>query len=98
MNPMVAQHLKQVKEGVEDLCALLAETSEQIAHQTEAREELRKQHWTQAKEIAILKEGQDELAGLRRENDRLHGQTKEIAERLRRILRCTRALSEEFPP
>ena len=97
MNPLVAEQLKQIRQGVQDLCAILAQADEEVVRQTQARDRLQQLQWSQSKQIAVLKEGQEELPFLRKQNDELTKQCDEIRARLKRILQYTRALGDEYP-
>ena len=96
MNPLIAQRIKQIIKGIEDLKAELVETQEQVKNLTESRNELQKKNWAEAKEIAVFKERIEEVTELKEQNARLLAKTSEFEERLRRILAYTETLESEF--
>ena len=96
MNPLIAQRIKQIIKGIEDLKAELAETQEQVKNLTESRNELQKKNWAEAKEIAVFKERIEEVTELKEQNARLLAKVSEFEERLRRILAYTETLESEF--
>ena len=96
MNPLVAQRIKQIVQGIEDLKTELLETQEQMKNLAESKSELQKKNWAQAKEISLFKERVEELAALKTQNERLVAKTAEFEERLRRILAQTETLETEF--
>jgi len=96
MNPLIAQRVKQIIKGIEDLKAELAETQEQVKNLTESRNELQKKNWAEAKEIAVFKERIEEVTELKEQNARLLAKVSEFEERLRRILAYTETLESEF--
>jgi len=95
MNPLVAQHLDQVRKGIQDLSEALTQTHEQLAQHKQTREQLQKQNWAQAREIAVLKNDAQDIAQLREENKRFRQKDAQLRERLARILRYTAALTDE---
>ena len=96
MNPLIAQRIKQIVKGIEDLKTELVETQEQVKNLTESRNELQKKNWALAKEIAVFKERIEEVTELKEQNARLLAKTSEFEERLRRILAYTETLESEF--
>jgi peptidoglycan hydrolase CwlO-like protein len=96
MNPLIAQRVKQIVKGIEDLKAELLETQEQVKNLTESRNELQKKNWAEAKEIAVFKERIEEVTELKEQNARLLAKVSEFEERLRRILAYTETLESEF--
>jgi len=98
MNPLVAQRVRQIAKGIEDLKAELVLTREQLESMTEVRDEMQKKSWSQAKEMAVLKERVDELLALREDNERLAKQMEKLEERLRRVLGVVDTLEGEFRP
>ena len=96
MNPLIAQRIKQIIKGIEDLKAELVETQEQVKNLTESRNELQKKNWAEAKEIAVFKERIEEVTELKEQNARLLAKVSEFEERLRRILAYTETLESEF--
>ena len=98
MNPLVAQRARQIAKGIEDLKAELALAQDQLESMTEVRDETQKKSWSQAKEMAVLKERVDELLALREDNERLVKQMETLEERLRRVLGVVETLESEFRP
>ncbi len=96
MNPHISQKVRQIAEGIEDLKMELLRAQEQMEKLAEARNELQKKFWAQAKELAVYKERLDEVEQMRAENERLVALTKEFGERLHRILEYTERLEAEF--
>jgi peptidoglycan hydrolase CwlO-like protein len=96
MNPLIAQRIKQIIKGIEDLKAELVETQEQVKNLTESRNELQKKNWAEAKEIAVFRERIEEVTELKEQNARLLAKVSEFEERLRRILAYTETLESEF--
>jgi uncharacterized phage infection (PIP) family protein YhgE len=96
MNPLIAQRIKQIVKGIEDLKDELLETQEQLKTLAESRNELQRKNWAQAKEIAVFKERIEDLTALKTQNDRLVAKTAEFEERLRRILAHAETLESEF--
>jgi chromosome segregation ATPase len=96
MNPLVAQRIKQITKGIEELKAELLEAQRQIADLSEARNELQRKCWAQAKEIAVFKERVEELAPLKEQNALLLKQITDFEERLKRVLAQTENLEMEF--
>jgi peptidoglycan hydrolase CwlO-like protein len=96
MNPLIAQRIKQIIKGIEDLKAELVETQEQVKNLTESRNELQKKNWAEAKEIAVFRERIEEVTELKEQNARLLAKVSECEERLRRILAYTETLESEF--
>jgi peptidoglycan hydrolase CwlO-like protein len=96
MNPLIAQRIKQITKGIEDLRSELLETQEQVKSLTDSRNELQKKNWALAKEIAVFKERIEDLTELKEQNARLLAKVSEFEERLRRILAYTETLETEF--
>ena len=98
MNAMVATQLKQIAGLIEQLREELERANKQADTLTEARDDLQKKSWAQAKELSVFKEGIEDLADLRRENEELNEQSSEFEQRLRRILTYVRSLAVEYHP
>ena len=96
MNSLIAQRIKQITKGIEDLKAELLEAQQQLEGLAEARNELQKKCWAQAKEISVFKERLEELGPLKDQNAQLLERISEFEERLRRILSHTETLEAEF--
>jgi len=96
MNPLIAQRIKQIIKGIDDLKVELVETQEQVKNLTESRNELQKKNWAEAKEIAVFRERIEEVTELKEQNARLLAKVSEFEERLRRILAYTETLESEF--
>jgi chromosome segregation ATPase len=98
MNPLIGQRVKQITKGIEGLKAELTEAQQQLEDLAEARNELQKKCWAQAKEIAMFKERLEELGPLKEQNAQVLERLAELEERLRRVLSQTEALEAEFHP
>lgn len=98
MNLFVAQQLKDISDGIEELGKELDRLNEQLDTSAKARDELRTQTWSQSKEIHVLQERLTSLPSIKAQNDRFLEMKADIEQRLRKILGYTRALSGEFRP
>ncbi len=96
MNPLIAQRIKQITKGIEELKGELLEAQQQIEDLSEARSELQKKCWAQAKEIAVFKERVEELAPLKEQNAQYRKQLAEFEQRLKHVLSQTESLEAEF--
>jgi len=98
MNPMISTQLKQITGYIEELRDELDRANTQSKTLSKARDELQKKSWAQAKELAVFKEGMDDLAELRKENEELNALNDNFEQRLRRILADLRSLAFEYHP
>jgi succinate dehydrogenase/fumarate reductase flavoprotein subunit len=96
MNPLVAQQIKQIAKGIEDLRRELAEAREEIERLTRARDDLQRRSWAQARETALYKAQLEDLAELKRENKRLTDLCQDFQQRLHRILDYAEALTDHL--
>jgi hypothetical protein len=95
LNPLVKTYLRQIEEATAALADTLAERREAAAIQQEARDNLQKEVWSRQKDIAVLQESASDYADLKEDNERRRAREAEVAERLRKVLAYTRALTEE---
>ena len=95
MNPLVKNYFRQIEQATAVLADTLAERRENAAVQQEARDGLQKEVWSRRKEIAVLQEAASDYDDLKQENERHRAREVELAERLRKVLAYTRALTEE---
>lgn len=98
MNPLVAQQVKLIVEGIEDLKAELGEVRKQLDEMTRLRNDLQRNNWALGKEIAVYKERLEALAEIKIQNQRLTDQSAEFEERLQRILSCADTLRADLQP
>lgn len=98
MNFFVAQQIKDISDGIEELGKELDRLNEQLDASAKARDELRTQTWSQSKEIHVLQERLTLLPSIKAQNERFFDMKADIEQRLRKILGYTRALSGEFRP
>ena len=98
MNQFITQQLNDIADSLEELDEVMTATQEQLAGLTGARDGLRKESWSRAKELEVLRERLEDYPQLKRENERLQAQNAEFEKRLRQILRYTRALGAEMRP
>lgn len=98
MNAMIGSQIKQIEGYVGQLREAIEAANKQIDALSEARDELQKKSWAQAKEIAAYKEGLEEIAHLREENEALNKLAGDFEPRLRRILAQIRSLAVEYHP
>jgi len=95
LNPLVKSYLRQIGQATEELGEILSEHRRTIAIQQDARESLQKEVWSRSKEISVLQEAAANYDELKRENEVRRSREAELAERLRKVLAYTRALTEE---
>jgi hypothetical protein len=95
LNPLVKNYLRQIEEATTALADTLAERRESAVVQQEARDGLQQKVWSGKKEIAVLQEAASDYDNLKKENETHRAREAELAERLRKVLAYTRALTEE---
>jgi len=95
LNPLVKGYLAQISRATEQLGTILSEQRQTIALQQDARDGLQKEVWSRSKEIAVLQAAAADYDDLKRDNERHQAREAELAERLRKVLAYTRALTEE---
>ena len=94
MNPILRSYFTQLDEAAARLGAALEGRGREAREQREAREALLKEHWSRGRELAALREDRERFEVLQGENERLQAREDELRERLRRVLKDMRALTE----
>jgi len=98
MNAFIAQQLNDIADSLEELEEALTAAQDQAATLGQARDHLRKESWSRSKELELLRERLEVYPQLKRENEQFRDLNAEFEERLRQILRYTRALASEVRP
>ena len=96
MNPLILRQLEDIRSAVAELGDVLKDTrasSDKIAGERDA---IRRDNWTQSKELATLRRRTRDFADIEEENQEFQGQRRELRERLHRVLDYTKALTDEF--
>ncbi len=96
MNKLVAQQLKEINRTIDELREAIALQKERAASAAKARDEMQLKFWSQAKEMAVLKQSIESLPALKRENEQYRVLKADFEKRLRDIIACTRALAAEY--
>lgn len=98
MNRLVSQQIKQLAKNIEKLRDALSSTGEQLDSVTKARDELQRKTWTQARELALLRGGLDDVGRMRDENETLRTAVAEVKMRLRSVQGQVRGLETHLRP
>ncbi len=98
MNPFIKSYLDQIDVLVGDIEGALERYDARLQQTQEARETLMKQYWSVGRQLNALQETIEKLPALEEENHRLRDKNQRSAEHARRILECSKALSEAMQP
>jgi len=96
VNPLVKSYLQQIDHAIDDLHHAFDDIRTQLNAHREARDKSLKESWNLKKEASVLRDALQGHEELQTDNQRLHEAYSDIEDRLRRLLKFTDALANEF--
>ncbi len=98
MNPLLKKKLEHIQRQVDDLQGVLEENREDVTQQHKEKEDLLQEKWSERKRMTTLDRIAKDYDVLDEQNRAYEGERKEIKERLRRVIRFTKALHNAYKP
>jgi len=94
LNEILRDYLKQIDAAIDDVGETLAEQSRRLREQREAREKTLKDLWSRQRQLTTLQQDRARFDELQAENERLKQREEVLRERLRSVMKQTKALVE----
>jgi hypothetical protein len=98
MNPIIRKLFEQVHAAIDDLNEGIVRQQEALQAQKKKNEEALQRHWSQSRELSLLRDLSTQTAALRERNAALMARHDQMRERLQYLLEQTRALTAESLP
>jgi chromosome segregation ATPase len=96
MNPLIQRQVEDIRSAVVELGEILRDARARTDKIADERDAIRRDNWSQSKELATLRRRTRDFAAIEEENQKFQGQRQELRERLSRVLDYTKALTDEF--
>ena len=96
MNPLLHNHLRLINESLDTLAQAVHEAKEQALDLDTQRAQLRRDNWRHKKDLAALKQVQEDYDTLSATNQRLSATQDDLLARLRVVLTAIKGLSSEL--
>jgi chromosome segregation ATPase len=96
MNPLIQRQLGDIRSAVAELGEILKDSRVRTDKIADERDVIRRDNWTQSKELATLRRRTKDFSDIEEENQKFQGQRQELRDRLNRVLDYTKALTDEF--
>jgi cell shape-determining protein MreC len=96
LNPLLHNHLRLINESLDSLSEAVREAREQALDHDAERTQLRRENWRCKKDLAVLKQVQEDYDALSATNQRLSATQDDLLGRLRVVLNAIKGLSAEL--
>lgn len=96
MNPLVKSYLQQIDRAIEDLHHAFKDNRTELQAHRDARDKSLKETWSLKKEASVLRDALQGHEDVQADNQRLREAYSAMEDHLRRILKLTDALANEF--